>query len=94
MGSFVIRMKVLPTGPEVPYNAFLEAVKGNLTSEMSLRSSKEEPIAFGLYALIADIVAPDEEGMIDKVEKAVSSAPNVAQYEVTGVSRMSSTLKV
>lgn len=94
MGSYVIRIKILPTGPEVPYSTFLQDVRANLSSEMNLRSSKEEPIAFGLYAMLADIVAPDEEGMIDKVEKAVSTAPNVAQYEVTGVSRMSSTLKV
>jgi elongation factor 1-beta len=94
MGSYVIRIKVLPTGPEVPYDTLLASVKGNLTSEMTLRSSREEPIAFGLYALIIDVVAPEAEGMVDKVEKAVSTAPNVAQYELTAVSRMSSTLKV
>jgi len=94
VGSYVIRIKVLPTGPEIPYNAFLDGVKGNLTSQMSLRSSREEPIAFGLYALVIDVVAPEEEGMVDKVENAVSTAPNVSQYELTAVSRMSSTLKV
>jgi len=94
MGSYVIRIKVLPTGPEVPPQTLLEAIKGNLTPEMSIRASKEDPIAFGLYALIIDVVAPEEEGMVDKVEKAVSTAVNVSQYELTAVSRMSSTLKV
>lgn len=94
MGSYVIRIKVLPTGPEVPSATLLDAVKRNLSSEMSVRASKEDPIAFGLYALMIDIVAPEEEGMVDKVEKAVSTAKDVAQYELTAVSRMSSTLKV
>ncbi len=94
MGSYVIRIKVLPTGPEVPYNTLLEGVKGNLKPPMVIRSSREEPIAFGLYALLIDVVAPEEEGMVDKVENAVSTSPNVAQYELTAVSRMSSTLKV
>jgi elongation factor 1-beta len=94
VGSYVIRIKVLPTGPEVPYNALLDGVKGNLTSQMVLKTSREEPIAYGLYALLIDVVAPEEEGMVDKVEHAVSTAPNVAQYELTAVSRMSSTLKV
>jgi elongation factor 1-beta len=94
MGSYVIRIKVLPTGPEVPVQALLDAIKANLTSVMSVRSHKEDPIAFGLYALVLDIVAPEEEGMVDQVEKAVSTAKDVAQYELTAVSRMSSTLKV
>jgi len=93
MGSYLIRVKVLPTGPEVPSQTLLDSVRGNLQKEMALRSSREEPIAFGLYALILDIVTPDVEGMVDKVEGAISLAPNVAQYEVQGVSRMSSRLK-
>ena len=94
MGSYVVRIKVLPTGPEVPAQKLLEAIKGNLESEMSIRSSKEEPIAFGLYSLTVDVVAPEIEGMVDKVEKAVSTATDVAQSDMLGVSRMSSTLKM
>ncbi len=93
-GSYLIRLKVLPTGPEVPADKMLESVKGVLRPEMSVKSSKEEPIAFGLYALMVDIVAPEEEGMVDKVEQAVSAAPMVAQHELVGVSRLSSRLKV
>jgi elongation factor 1-beta len=93
LDSYLIRFKVLPTGPEVPPQTLLESIKGNLEKEMTVKSSKEDPIAFGLYALIVDIVAPGVEGMVDKVESVVSSAPNVAQFEVLGTSRMSSTLK-
>jgi elongation factor 1-beta len=94
LGSYVIRIKVLPTGPEVPSQSLLESIKKNLTSEMSIRASREEPIAFGLYALIVDVVAPEVDGKIDEVEKLVSTAKDVAQYELTAVSRMSSTVKV
>jgi translation elongation factor aEF-1 beta len=93
MGSYIVRIKVLPTGPEVPSQTLLEAIKGNLEAEMSVRSSKEDPIAFGLYSLTVDVVAPEVEGMVDKVEKAVSTAANVAQSDLVAVSRMSSTLK-
>ncbi len=84
----------MPSGPEVPSDKLLESVKGALGNEMTLKGSKEDPIAFGLYALIIDIVAPEEEGMVDKVEVAVSKAPLVTQSELMGVSRMSSRLKV
>jgi len=60
---------------------------------MVLRNSKEEPIAFGLYALVVDIVAPEVEGEIDKVEQVVASAPLVAQSELIAASRLSSQLK-
>jgi translation elongation factor aEF-1 beta len=93
MGSYVIRIKVLPTGPEIPAQTLLESIKGNLQKDMVIRSSKEEPIAFGLYSLMIDIATPDVEGMVDKVEDAVAHAPNVAQSDLQGVSRMSSQLK-
>ena len=93
MGSYVVRIKVLPTGPEVPPQQLLDSIKGKLDKDMVLRSSKEDPIAFGLYSLTVDIVTPEEEGMIDKVEQAVATAPNVAQSELLAASRMSSQLK-
>jgi translation elongation factor EF-1beta len=51
-----------------------------------------EPIAFGLSAIIVDIVAPEEEGVIDKVEQSVATVPLVGQSELMGVSRLSSRL--
>jgi elongation factor 1-beta len=94
MGSYVVRVKTMPSGPEVPAADLLESIKGALGKEMVLKNSKEDPIAFGLYALIVDVVAPEEEGMIDKVEAAIAKAPLVTQSELMGVSRMSSHLKV
>ncbi|MGH9918822.1 MAG: hypothetical protein ACRD6W_08155, partial [Nitrososphaerales archaeon] len=49
---------------------------------------------FGLYALIVDVVAPEEEGMVDKVEQAIAKASLVTQSDLIAVSRMSSHLKV
>ena len=57
-----------------------------------IRSQKAEPIAFGLSAVLLDVVVPEEEGAVDRIEEAVSKSPLVSQYEVTGVSRMSSRL--
>jgi elongation factor 1-beta len=93
MGSYLVRLKVLPTGPEVPSQQLIDSIKGALEKEMSLKGTKEEPIAFGLYAVTIDIVVPEVEGMIDKVEQVVASAPLVAQSELVGASRLSSQLK-
>jgi len=92
-GSYLVRLKVLPTGPEVPPQKLLDSVKGSLKEGMVFKNSREEPIAFGLYSLIIDVVVPEVEGEIDKVEEAVASAPLVAQSELMGASRLSSQLK-
>jgi translation elongation factor aEF-1 beta len=93
-GSYLVRVKTMPSGPEVPSEKLLDSIKGVLDKDMVVRSSKVDPIAFGLYALIVDIMTPEIEGMPDKVEEAVAKAPLVTQSNLVAVSRMSSTLKV
>lgn len=92
MGSYVIRIKVLPQDTTTDHQKIVDSVKGKLPGFAQLRSHRVEPIAFGLSAIIVDVVAPEEEGTIDKVEAAVSTAPLVGQAETVGVSRMSSKL--
>ena len=92
MGSYVIRIKVLPEDTTTDLQKVVDSVKGKLPNFAQLRGHRVEPIAFGLSAIIMDFVAPEEEGTIDKVEAAVGSAPLVGQTETMGVSRMSSKL--
>jgi elongation factor 1-beta len=92
MGSYVIRLKVLPEDTTMDHQKIIDSVAGVLPKSAQIRGHKIEPIAFGLSAIILDIVAPEEEGVIDKVEEVVSKAPLVGQYELIAVSRMSSKL--
>jgi elongation factor 1-beta len=92
MGSYVIRLKVLPADIATEHQKIVDSIASKLPSEAKIRGHRVEPIAFGLSAVIVDVVAPEEEGSIDKVEQAVSTAEFVGQCEVQGVSRMSSTL--
>jgi elongation factor 1-beta len=85
-------MKILPEDTSTDLDKLLANVSGLLPKPAQVRGHKIEPIAFGLSAVIADIVAPEEEGMIDKIEEVVSKAPQVSQYEVIAVSRMSAKL--
>jgi len=92
MGSYVIRLKILPQDTTTEHQKIVDSAAGSLPSVAKIRSHRVEPIAFGLSAIIVDIVAPEEEGVIEKVEAAVSAAPLVGQSELMGVSRMSSKL--
>jgi elongation factor 1-beta len=92
MGSYVIRIKLLPEDTTTEHQKIVDSVSGQLPKTAQIRNQRVEPIAFGLSAIIVDIVAPEEEGVIDKIEEVVSKAPLVGQYELMGVSRMSSKL--
>jgi elongation factor 1-beta len=92
MGSYVIRLKVLPQDTSTEHQKIVDSVAGLLPKGVQIRSQRVEPIAFGLSAVIIDVVAPEEEGVIDKIEEVVSKAPLVGQYELLGVSRMSANL--
>ena len=92
MGSYVIRIKILPEDTTTELQKVIDSVKSKLPSFAKVRGHRIEPIAFGLSAIILDVVAPEEEGTIDKVEASVSTAPLVGQVEMMGVSRMSSKL--
>jgi elongation factor 1-beta len=82
-------VRVLPQEANVDLEKLAESIKAALGGESTIRAKSTEPIAFGLSALILDIVTPEEEGRVDAVENAISSAPLVGQYELMGVSRMS-----
>jgi len=92
LGSYVIRMKILPEDTSTDLEKLAASISGLLPKPAEVRGHRVEPIAFGLSAIIADIVAPEEEGIVDKIEEAVSKTPQVSQYEVIAVSRMSAKL--
>lgn len=92
MGSYLIRLKLLPPDTTTDLQKLVDGVGGVLPPTAQIRGHKTEPIAFGLSAVIMDVVTPEEEGMVDRIEEVISKAPLVSQYEVIGVSRMSSRL--
>ncbi len=85
-------MKIMPKEADIKPQQILDDLKHSKRN-LEVRSSKEEPIAFGLVALIADIVTDDEAGAMDAVEDAVRSSSLVGEFEVLGTSRISATVK-
>jgi elongation factor 1-beta len=92
MGSYVIRLKVLPQDASTEHHKIVESVANALPAGAEIKGQRIEPIAFGLSAIILDVVTPEEDGIVDKVEHSISNAPLVGQYELIGVSKMSSKL--
>ena len=85
MGDVAALIKIMPTGVDVD----LEILKGNLTAAVpegiEMRGIAEEPIAFGLVALMATVVVGDVEGGTESVEHAFAQVPDVESVQVVEV---------
>ncbi len=64
-------------------------IRGSLPQGVSLRASKEEPIAFGLMALHVDIQFEEKDKLMEEIESSLQNLDRVSQVEVTAVSKLS-----
>jgi elongation factor 1-beta len=88
MGKIVISFKVFPTGVEVDLDKLRQKIEKTLPKSTSIYGYQTEPVAFGLSALIAHIIIPeDETGLLDKVEEELNKVPGVSQIQTIMVRR-------
>ncbi len=92
MANLLVRMKIMPKEAEISPSQMLDDIKRR-SSAISIRSSKEEPIAFGVVALIADFVTDDKAGAMEEIENAVRASDLVGEFDVLGASRISAEVK-
>lgn len=81
MARVVLTVKIFPTEAGADLKALGEKIKAALPEGVSVYRFSEEPIAFTLVALIADIIMP-EEGGTEAVEKALTSVEGVKNIQV------------
>ncbi|HID08683.1 TPA: elongation factor 1-beta [Candidatus Micrarchaeota archaeon] len=81
MGTVLAVFKIMPEDME-HFEEIKERVKDSLPGEVSLQDIREEPIAFGLKAIIVGVTMEDKEGILDRVEEALRSIPHVENVTV------------
>ena len=82
----------MPKEAEIKPSQILESIQRK-NENLVVRSSREEPIAFGLVALVADFVTDDKSGAMEQIENAIRSSDVVGEFEVLGASRISVDVK-
>lgn len=87
MGIAAVKIKILPTSPEVD----LEKLKANIKELVENTGGKncnfeEEPIAFGLKALIAFFAWP-EELELESLENSLRDIEEVSSIQVIDMRR-------
>ncbi len=87
MAKVVAQIKIFPTETTVDLGDLRKKIEAALPAETSVARFDEEPIAFGLVALVARVVMPEEEGRMEKVEEALKSVENVGEIQVVNVWR-------
>ena len=88
MGEVLTTMKIMPDSPEVDLAAIKETIESSMPEGARIHDIAEEPIAFGLVAIILNFITEDGEGGSEPVEEMVQAIDGVASFEVTGVGRL------
>ncbi|MCS7115956.1 MAG: elongation factor 1-beta [Nitrososphaerota archaeon] len=87
MRSLIVRMKVFPVDVGIDLNEMAESIRNHLPKGMEIVSKREEPIAFGLSALIIDVKVEERDGVMDALEEAIKSSKYVSEVQTVSVSR-------
>lgn len=81
-------IKIFPTDANIDLSALKSKIQSSLPAGSTVQKFEEEPIAFGLVALIAHVVLPEDAGgIMDQVEDAIRGVDLVSEIQVLRVGR-------
>ena len=88
MAKVLASIKVFPSEANIDLSALRSKIEHALPQGSKLQRVEEEPIAFGLVALIVHVEMPENvEGIMDQVEEAIKSVELVSEIQVLKVIR-------
>lgn len=88
MGKVATQVKVMPTSPDVDLDDLEARLADALPEGAELNDTAHEAVAFGLTALIAMVVVPDDAGGTEAVEEAFESVDDVESVSIENVTRL------
>ena len=89
MARVLASIKIFPNDANIDLNGLKSKIQSSLPAGSTVQKFDEEPVAFGLVALIAYVVLPeDAAGHMEQVEEAIRSIDQVSQIEVLRVGRV------
>jgi elongation factor 1-beta len=90
MGSVIISYKIFPTDVIDDFSNLKKEIEACLPEFASVMGYGEEPIAFGLKALIVHIKLPeDKSGVLEELEKKLEGISEISQIQSIMVRRTS-----
>ena len=88
MAKVLASIKIFPSDANIDLDGLKAKIQASLPADSTVQRFEEEPIAFGLVALIAHVLLPEDvEGKMDEVEEAIRSVELVSEIQVQRVVR-------
>ncbi len=85
MGDVAVVLKVLPEDTDIPVEKLKDQITSRIKGLCEVNKVDIEEIGFGLKAIKFQVIVPDEEGKIDRVEQAISGISGVGQVDAEDV---------
>ena len=90
VGSVIISYKIFPVDITVSFDGLKKRIEESLPEFATIYGYSEEPIAFGLNALICAIKIPeDKTGVLEELEKKFEQISEISQVQTLMVRRVS-----
>ncbi len=90
MGSVIVTYKVFPEDIVKNFDSLKSEIESIKPEFATIEGYGEEPIAFGLVALLVQVKFPeDKTGVVDEFEEKLAKLPGVSQAQSLYVRRSS-----
>jgi len=90
MGSVIVTYKVFPEDIVKSFDSLKNQIESIKPAFAAIEGYGEEPIAFGLVALLVQLKFPeDKSGIVDEFEEKLAKLPGVSQAQCMYVRRSS-----
>jgi len=86
MGDVIIKLRVMPTGPEVDLVKIREVCEQKIKAFGGMvHKVTEEPVAFGLKSIVFVFLLDEKSANTDKMEAELKQVPDVQSTEIVDV---------
>ncbi len=83
MTQVLVSIKIFPSASPADMTSLKDKVRKTLDGKATIYKYEEEPIAFGLVALVAHVLVPEEvQGRMDEVEELLKGISGVSEVQV------------
>jgi len=90
MGSVIVTYKVFPEDIVGNFDPLKKEIETCLPEASSVTGYAEDPVAFGLVALLVQVKFPEDmTGLVDEFEKKIETIKGVSQVQTMMVRRSS-----